>query len=346
MDDAGGGLRGLRARPAKRLIEAVHNAYGIASDAPPADLGGSSNLNLLVCDGEDRWVVRVYRPYVTPERLRDVHVVRHELDAAGVPCEGLILTRRGDEWMVFRDRLVEVEGFVDRDADMDSWAALEAGMPVLARTHDCLRGLPLSEAGKHPLFANYVGSADALAATLDGTERIRSWGPTQAELALVADAERLAHLVSNAETGLTAELPTQLVHGDFWDNNVFLRGGNVVYVTDFDFMGQRPRIDDLALTMFFACMEYFEDPVSDAQLRRVRALLDAYEASCQLSLSPHERAALPSAIARQPLWSIGGWVRLLDDDSAARQHAAGSHREVGWALHLMEDLERWQAACA
>ena len=30
-------------------------------------------------------------------------------------------------------------------------------------------------------------------------------------------------------------------------------------------------------------------------------------------------AALPLAMARQPLWSIGGWVALLDDEEAARQ---------------------------
>jgi hypothetical protein len=30
---------------------------------------------------------------------------------------------------------------------------------------------------------------------------------------------------------------------------------------------------------------------------------------------------LPWAIARQPLWGIGGWVAMLDDQDTARAHA-------------------------
>jgi Ser/Thr protein kinase RdoA (MazF antagonist) len=53
-------------------------------------------------------------------------------------------------------------------------------------------------------------------------------------------------------TGLVARLPHQLVHGDFWDNNVGFLGGRPVLVADFDFMGERARIDDLALTLWYA----------------------------------------------------------------------------------------------
>jgi Ser/Thr protein kinase RdoA (MazF antagonist) len=59
-------------------------------------------------------------------------------------------------------------------------------------------------------------------------------------------AEELAELVGQAEAGLVARLPRQLVHGDFWDNNVLFRHGRPVLVCDFDFMGERARIDDLA----------------------------------------------------------------------------------------------------
>jgi homoserine kinase type II len=153
-------------------------------------------------------------------------------------------------------------------------------------------------------------------------------------------------LVAGAERPLTDRLPRQLVHGDFWDNNVFLRSGRVVFVTDFDFMGERARIDDLALTLFFTCMEFFEEPVSDDQLGRLRRLIDAYDAGSERPLTATERAALPLAIARQPLWSIGGWVASLDDEEAARQHAAAASLEVRWALSLMGDVDRWRAALA
>jgi Ser/Thr protein kinase RdoA (MazF antagonist) len=46
-------------------------------------------------------------------------------------------------------------------------------------------------------------------------------------------------------------LPTQLVHGDFWAANVHLSGDQLTLLLDFDFLGNRPRVDDLALTLFF-----------------------------------------------------------------------------------------------
>ena len=63
-------------------------------------------------------------------------------------------------------------------------------------------------------------------------------------------------------------------------------------------------------------------------------------------LTATERAALPPAIARQPLWSIGGWVASLDDKEAARQHAAAVAPGVRWALSLIGEVDRWQAVLA
>jgi len=239
---------------------------------------------------------------------------------------------------------MELVDYVEPAAEMDTWETLAAGMPVLARIHAALQHMPAGPAARQPLFANYIEPAQALPRTLLGASRIRSWNPSQSERDLADEAEKLARRVSSAECGMEDRLPRQLVHGDFWDNNVYLRGGRVVYVADFDFMGIRSRIDDIALTLFFACMEYFEECASDTQLARLRALLDAYDLGADRPLSAAERAALPAAIARQPLWSIGGWVASLDDEGAARAHAAGTAAEVQWANRLMDELERWQSA--
>jgi hypothetical protein len=45
-------------------------------------------------------------------------------------------------------------------------------------------------------------------------------------------------------------------------------------------------------------------------------------------LTHPERAALPLAMARQPLWAVGRWIALLDDESRARRLAS---RRVGIA---------------
>jgi hypothetical protein len=56
------------------------------------------------------------------------------------------------------------------------------------------------------------------------------------------------------------------------------------------------------------------------------------------------RLAIPLAMVRQPLWSIGGWIVWLDDDAVARKHVAGMLSEIDWALRIIHDLDRWQAA--
>jgi Ser/Thr protein kinase RdoA (MazF antagonist) len=347
MDNAGGGLRGLRATPSPELFKALYDRYEIDVGEDIVDLGGSSNLNLLISNDLRQYVIRVYRPYVTETRLGDIHLVRRELTARGVPCPEVVATRYGQLWIMLDGRLVEVEHYVEHDANMDSWERLETGLPILGRIHTILRDVKVSADTRRPLFANHIEPHDALNRTLHGTRRIREWdNPSPAELRLADTAEELAHLVASAELDLVAALPRQLAHGDFWDNNVFFRDGRVVLVTDFDFMGERARIDDLALTLYFTCLKYPEDRLSDDRLRRLRGLLDAYASGLDDPLTGPEREALPLAIARQPLWSVGGWVALLDDEGSARRHAAEIVWDVEWALRVVCEIDRWQAAFA
>lgn len=345
-DNAGGGQRGLRATPSDALLAAVRRAYGVGEGLDPVDLGGSSNLNLLVGDDDDRFVVRVYRPHVTEARLRAIQTVRRTLAGAGVPCAPLVPTRDGRSWIAVADRLVEVERFVAWDAVMDTWERLETGLLMLGRLHAVLRDVDVDTAGGIPQFANHLDATATLDRTRVGVRRIRAWHPSKSEAALADDAESLAYAVARAERPLIPRLFRQPVHGDFWHNNVLFLCDQVVCVTDFDFMGIRPRTDDLELTLYFACMQFFEDPTSDEQLRRIGRLLEAYDAGSMSPLSGTERAALPLALARQPLWSIGGWVTALDDETAARRHAADMVAPVRWARRLLDEVGRWQAAMA
>jgi Ser/Thr protein kinase RdoA (MazF antagonist) len=345
-DNAGNGLRGVRATPCPRLYELLRDCYGLEGADEARDLGGSSNLNLLVETGGVGYVARVYRPYVSASRLEAIQRVRRELARGGVPCAEAVPTRDGEPWAVIDGRLVEVERFVERDGDMDSWERLELGLPWLGRIHTLLRGVTVSPEGRTPLFANHIEPFDTLAWTLRGTRRVRGWGPSPGELRLIEAAEELAQRVADAELGVVSSVPRQLVHGDFWDNNVFFREGRVVCVADFDFMGERARIDDLALTLYFTNSTFSEDPVSDDRIGRLRRLVDAYDRGLDEPLTRVERAALPLAIARQPLWWIGRWLALLDDEEHARRGLAGMSRDVEWALQVIREAGRWQAAFA
>ncbi|MBN2046227.1 MAG: phosphotransferase [Anaerolineaceae bacterium] len=346
-DNAGGGLRGERASADEALLNAAREAYGIEFGGETIDLGGSSSLNLCLTDVCDRWVLRVYRPYVSADRLEAIHQARRALTRGGVPCDAVVRTLDGRGWITHERRMVELEHFIESDAEMDDWETLALGMPVLARMHRILETVEVNEAGRHPMFANYIAPEQVVEQTARGTRRMRTWGANAEMQALADEADQLARRVFDLEQPLQSCLPGQLTHGDFWDNNIFLHGGEVVFVTDFDFMGERARVDDLALTLYFTCMDHLpQHPVSDAGLARLRGLLEAYDQGAECPLSALERRAMPIAIARQPLWSIGGWVAGLDDGDAARAHAAATAPEVYWALQLLDELERWQEAFA
>jgi Ser/Thr protein kinase RdoA (MazF antagonist) len=351
-DDAGGGQRGRRATLTAELEQVLARCYGINAHAGHcADLGGSANLNLLVGDGPGRRVVRVYRPHVTPSRLAAMQHARGVLRRAGVPFPALVPDHDGRLWVRVGgqegSRLVEVEHFVDHDAKMDAWDRLQAGLPLLGRIHTVLAPIRVSADGRRPRFANYLDPAQTVAATALAAARIRAWQPNPAEARLARLAEELAEQVAAGDAALDARaLPRQLVHGDFWDNNVGFRGGRVVLVGDLDFMGERARIDDLALTLHFASITLGPHDQDDlggaARIARLRRLVDAYDRGLEVPLSAAERAALPWALARQPLWAIGGWLVWLDDEQAARRLATAMVGEVQAALELAAAIDRWQ----
>lgn len=141
-------------------------------------------------------------------------------------------------------------------------------------------------------------------------------------------------------------LPRQLVHGDFWDNNVLYRDEEMVLIHDFDHMGERARVDDVGLTLYFMNSEAGTDIDDGRRPLLLRRLLDAYDSGLETQLTAAERAALPLALARQPLWSVGGWIASLDDERAARAHARGMNTAIEFALGIVRAMPQWQEAFA
>lgn len=274
-------------------------------------------------------IVRVYRPSVSAERLADLRYVRTELRRHGLPIPAV----SGSPFMV-DGRLAEVEEYVDHDGRMNTPARLFLGAGVLGRLHSLLRELSVSPAGRTCDFANHIEASAALAGTRRGARRMRSWGwDSHADRALA-----LAELVAARETDVS---PRQLVHGDFWDDNVFFRGERLVAVADFDFLAVRPRLDDLALTLYFADSHLGLDAWRE-RIEPLRMLVASYDLALDHPLSAAERLALPWAIARQPLWGYGHWVVSLPEP-AARSHAAATERDLDRVAALARD-PRWAEA--
>jgi hypothetical protein len=105
--------------------------------------------------------------------------------------------------------------------------------------------------------------------------------------------------------------------------------------------GERPRTDDLALTLYYASVDITDITRDPAQLTD---LAGAYETGLGTPLPRHERAAIPLTMARQPLWSIAAWVALLDDPDTARRHLAATAPELTCALQLTSRITQVQNA--
>lgn len=341
MDDAGGGRRGTRAAVSGKLWEVLAVRWAIPRQHE-RDLGGSVNLNLLVHRGNDQLVVRVYRPSLSPARLKDIRAVRDRLDDAGVPCSALVPARDGTRWAQLAGRLLEVERFIPHNGTMKTPQRLARGLPILGRIHALLAGMQVGPGGRIVEFANHIEPSRVLPGTRAGAARIRQWQPAPWERQMASEAERLAELVAAGEAALAPGLPRQLVHGDFWDDNVFFQDETPVFTADFSFMAERARIDDLALTLYYADTE-FGLATSQDRIAALQPLVRAYASGLDKPLTGAEREVLPWAIARQPLWGIGGWVAVLDDQDTARAHARATFPAIRRALQLVTDIHSWHA---
>jgi len=344
--DAGGGLRGSRAELTKELAELLADEYGFGKSAEYIDIGGSSSLNLRVETGKNRYVARVYRPYVTPKRLDDILLIRKKMDRNGIPFSKTFPNKTGQDYLVWNDRLVEVEYFAKNDGIMDTLEKLEHALPLFGKITSVLGGIKNSSPDtKNPHFANHMDFGQITEMTQKGCERILSWNPAKSEREVVYGSKMLCEKVAIAGEKIFDELPIQLAHGDFWDNNVLFDGGKIALVTDLDFMGERRRVEDIALTLYFSHIsESFckSEDMSAERAIELKQLLDIYESGLETPLTDTEKAAMPIAIALQALWGIGGWVVLLDDDGAARDHASGMAWELERCNYIMDNLNEWQ----
>jgi Ser/Thr protein kinase RdoA (MazF antagonist) len=287
-----------RASWSPELTETIQRRYGLTALKVGRDLGGGYNLNLLAHTDPGDLIIRVFRPWVTQARLAGQQQVRRYLGDRGWPVAPLRPASDGNGFVRAGDRLAEVEGYVPGGSPMNTWSALRAGMPWLARLHDALAGMPVPQAARTAPVANHVATGQVVELVETAGRSIADWGLGKHEQRYLSAARQLADKLAARET---FDVPSQLVHGDFWDNNVFLEGDRLVLLTDFDFLGVRPRVDDLALTLFFANEQAGRDDRSADRVAQLRHLADAYDGALEQPLSPQERADLPYAMARSPL---------------------------------------------
>jgi Ser/Thr protein kinase RdoA (MazF antagonist) len=333
--------------PTARLLKHLQFRYGLEWAGAPVDLGGSSSLNLRLRDARaGDVVVRIHRPWLEPARLTAIQAVRSALRKAELPFAETIPAIDGSLWTAFDEQLVEVERYVEGE-EMNSWSRLLTGMRMLGRVHDALADVQAGPAARTSPTANQIEAAETLPLARRAASVVRSWARTGGEWVVAAKTEALAEELETAWLPVRGLLPRQLVHGDFWDNNVLFHADSIVLILDLDFMGERDRIDDIVLILYYVTSGSTLPRHASAheRQRRLRELLNAYDSGLSACLTATERAAIPLALARVVL----GYTRHLlqrAQETDQREVLAAWSVDLDWSLEIVRDLGRWQGVFA
>ena len=339
---------GPRATISAGLIAAARHAFSLGSVTAVLDLGGTYSLNLRLRTDRETVVLRVYRPWVTPARLASVQAVRVALHADGLPVLPARLTHDGSGAITVDQRLVEAEPWRPDDGGAATPARNLAAAHLLGGLHMALRrigpGLPVVPApvSNTLLMPDFD---DWLRRTVDAVGR----RPASAETRLALAACRTVAVISE-DTRRTPRahppLPRQLTHGDFGHENVRFTGDTPSLIVDFDFLGGRPRVADLADLAFgphwMASFGQIERPPADRDWDAVAGLIRSYDAAAGHPLTVGEIAALPFAMAMLPLtWVAASW--LQDDAVTAVNLVAPELPTAAWLVRHHQDLtRRWK----
>jgi homoserine kinase type II len=323
----------------------VRDRYRLSWHGAAIDLGGSSNLNLRLSGNRDGYVVRVHRSWVSGDRLTGIQSIRSQLVQAGLPFLEPIPTVDGCGWVELDGHhLLEVEKYVAGEA-MEPGHRLLVGMEMLARIHNQLCRIDAGPAVRHAPAANHVEAAIALDSARRAAAAIRSWAASPEEEQIAGMSEQLAKELWDAEQPYFELLPRQLVHGDFWDNNVRFRDLKIVGVLDLDFMEERPRIDDVALTLYYTNSTLASGHEASDATAVLASLVRAYDQALEPSLTSAEKAALPLAIARTVL-AFTRHLALRDTEDEQREVVQAWSSDLAWSLEMVRAAPMWQRAFA
>ena len=332
---------GPRAAVSVSLLDAVRGAWGLGTIVDMtglADVGGTYNLNVRLQTDRGDIVMRVYRPWVRPERLAAVQALREALWQAGVPVITPLVRPDGSTMLTFGDRLIEVEPWVSSDGGADSWERYLASAADLGRLHVALRQVELPVPFVPAPVSNVLSEAvfgDWLARTRWAVSSVPSNPRSLAALHACGEAERLRRTI--AAIPMASPL-MQLTHGDFADENIRFFGATPVAILDFDFADYRDRLSDIAYLCYWM-FEYLQSgtPAAARDWRRVSGIIQGFGSTSGLPLTADEIRRLPLMMAIIPLnWVAEAWLK--DDPVAAVGVVSPWLSTAAWMLANHADL--------
>ncbi len=223
---------GPRAEPNAALVTAAATQYELGTVTHARDIGGTYNFNLHAVSERGAYVVRVYRPWVTVERLVLLHRIKRTLVEHHLPVSLPLPGVGGASIMEYNGRLVDVEPFVQHDGVADTWERYATGFVMLGRFHQALEPFSMQLIQTPPLVSNYGTPAQLIGWTKHTRDQIESATPTAAAALAVCDqALALLDLLQEGWKDTPPLLHTG-THGDYGGENVLFRREQIVAILE------------------------------------------------------------------------------------------------------------------
>ncbi|MBC8235162.1 phosphotransferase, partial [bacterium] len=283
---------GARAELTDSLVGSAARFFGLGGVTEYKELGGAFNLNVLVHASSGVFVIRVYRPWVTEERLNFLHVMKEALIKTGLPIPKPIAWAKGSQLGVHTGRLIEVEQYVKNDGVADTWRRHEVAFSMLGRLHNALAKTVTFSQFVPPKVHNYALPKEMLKWIEQTQLLIRQSGlgasaEAMRALQLCDEAKELLAILQGWWVDTGYRLPKQLVHGDYnGGTNVVFNNEHIVAVLDFDLVDIHERIFDIAYSLYFAMgsLEY-DKPLPNRPWHRVTQIMEAYNQNIEHPLT-------------------------------------------------------------
>jgi homoserine kinase type II len=257
---------------------------------------GVENTNYRLVTEAGTFILTLYERRVAPEDLPFFLDLMDHLAARGVPCPTPIHGRDGRALRTLAGRPATIVTFL---------RGRSVGRPQVA--HCAALGGALARV--HREAADFPGRR-ANALSLPGWRALLDACLTGADTVLPGLGVELAAELEGLEASWPAHLPSGVIHGDLFPDNVFFEGFEVTGIIDFYFACNDLVAYDLAVCLNAWCFE----PDGQFNITKARRMLEGYTAV--RPLSPAEIEALPllcrGAALRFLLTRLFDWLNQVD----------------------------------
>ncbi|MBN9388930.1 MAG: phosphotransferase [Chloroflexi bacterium] len=293
---------GPRAVYTADLIRFINENYRPGPIKTVEDIGGTYNLNLLLETAAQTFVLRVYRPWITRERLIVLQKIKEKLYKNHFPVVLPLTALSGQTVLEYQARLVEVEEYIPHGQFEPDWAAYQKLFASMAAFHDFLRESVDIASFVSPAVSNYAPPK----VLLEWLGQFEEVVQDREAFEVCYKTRQILLRINPFFEEKVSNLPHQLTHGDWRAGNILFRNGQITGILDFDFLDMRERIFDLAYTLYwmFVTLEPGKAP-EDLSWPKVGEMLRSYNLASSFKLSKDEIEGLPIELALVPLYWVG-----------------------------------------